>query len=39
MRTRALDGHQTTYLRYGTTIKKTYYESDIYRDGKDIVLD
>jgi arginyl-tRNA synthetase len=34
-----LDGHQTTYMRYGTVIDKTYLESDHYLAGKQLVMD
>jgi arginyl-tRNA synthetase len=37
MRKRALDGMQITYQRYGCHIDKSYYESDHYLKGKDIV--
>lgn len=38
MNTWALDGHQATYQRYGVSFEKEYLESEIYQDGKDIVL-
>lgn len=38
MNKRCLDGHASTYARYGTTIEKTYFESDHYLKGKDLVL-
>lgn len=34
----ALSGHQKTYERFGITFDKEYYESEIYKEGKDIVL-
>jgi len=39
MNKRASDGFQTTYARYGTRIDQHYYESDIYEQGKSIILD
>lgn len=39
MNSRATEGFQTTYARYGTRIDKHYYESDIYLDGKAIIQD
>lgn len=39
MNTRASDGFKTTYARYGTRIDQHYYESDIYQEGKVIILD
>lgn len=39
MNTRASDGFTTTYTRYGTRIDQHYYESDIYQEGKVIILD
>jgi len=37
MRHRVLNGIAQTYKRYGTHIDDATYESDIYKDGKDIV--
>lgn len=39
MNTRAIDGFKTTYQRYGTRIDKHYYESDIYQEGKKIIME
>lgn len=39
MNKRASDGFKTTYARYGTRIDQHYYESDIYEQGKTIILD
>lgn len=39
MNTRASNGFKTTYARYGTRIDQHYYESDIYQEGKVIILD
>ena len=39
MNTRATEGFKTTYARYGTRIDQQYYESDIYLEGKTIILD
>jgi arginyl-tRNA synthetase len=39
MNKRASDGFQTTYARYGTRIDQHYYESDIYEQGKTIILE
>jgi arginyl-tRNA synthetase len=39
MNTWALVGHQQTYARYGIAFDKEYYESNIYKDGKKIVLE
>lgn len=39
MNTRATEGFKTTYARYGTRIDQQYYESDIYLEGKSIILD
>ncbi|MDR2577354.1 MAG: arginine--tRNA ligase [Chitinispirillales bacterium] len=35
----ALHGFRETYKLFGISFDKEYYESDIYKDGKDIVLD
>lgn len=34
----ALDGFKETYARYGVTFDKEYKESDIYQEGKEIIL-
>ena len=39
MNKRASDGFKTTYARYGTRIDQHYYESDIYEQGKSIILE
>jgi arginyl-tRNA synthetase len=39
MRKWALDGFKQTYALFDVHHKKTYYESDIYQHGKDIVLE
>ncbi|MDR3013319.1 MAG: arginine--tRNA ligase [Chitinispirillales bacterium] len=39
MNTWALDGFRETYRLFGVSFDKEYYESDIYKDGKEIVLD
>jgi len=39
MNTRATEGFKNTYARYGTRIDQQYYESDIYLEGKTIILD
>jgi arginyl-tRNA synthetase len=39
MRTWALDGHDQTYHAMGVHHKKTYYESDIYTHGKELVME
>ena len=35
----ALDGFRETYKLFGVSFDKEYYESDIYKDGKEIVKD
>ena len=39
MNTRATEWFKTTYARYGTRIDQHYYESDIYLEGKSIILE
>ncbi|MDA3837218.1 MAG: arginine--tRNA ligase [Nanoarchaeota archaeon] len=34
----ALDGFKQTYKKFGITIDKEYFESQIYKEGKDIIL-
>lgn len=34
----ALDGFKQTYSRFGTKIDRTYYESDHYQKGKEVIL-
>jgi arginyl-tRNA synthetase len=39
MRTWCLDGFAQTYKDYGVVIDKAFYESEIYQDGKTLILD
>jgi arginyl-tRNA synthetase len=39
MRKWALDGFHETYKDYGVTFEKEYFESDIYQDGKQVIMD
>jgi len=39
MRKWALDGFKETYAKFGVSHKKSYYESEIYQEGKLLVMD